>query len=94
MEFEWDNAKAVLNLRKHGVAFEDAAQVFMDTRRIEMLDDRADYGEDRWLTIGQAGVALLVVVHVVRGIDGAVIRIVSARKANASERGYYHETQA
>ena len=94
MELEWDDAKAALNLRKHGVAFEDAAQVFLDTGRIEILDDRADYAEDRWLTIGRAGAALLVVVHTLRGTDGEVIRIVSARKANASERGYYHETQA
>ena len=94
MEFEWDDIKAALNLRKHGVAFKDAAQIFLDPGRIEMLDDRVDYGEDRWLVIGRAGPALLVVAHALRGTGGEVIRIISARKANTSERGYYHEIQA
>ncbi len=94
MEFEWDDAKAALNLRKHGVAFEDAAHVFLDPGRVVVVDDRIDYGEDRWLTIGWAGAALLVVVHTLRGTDEEVVRIISARKANAGERGYYREIQA
>lgn len=94
LEVEWDDAKAAYNLRKHGVSFEDAMWVFADPGRVELLDDREDYGEDRWMTIGRADPALLVVVHTVRGREGSVIRIISARKANPSERGYYRETQA
>jgi uncharacterized DUF497 family protein len=94
MDFEWDDAKAASNLRKHGVAFEDAAHVFLDGRRVDVVDDRKDYGEIRWLTLGWAGPVLLVVAYTLRGADGGTIRIISARKANASERAYYRENEA
>lgn len=93
MDFEWDDAKAALNLRKHGIAFEEAARVFLDPGRIDMVDDREEYGEERWLSIGWVDPVLLVVVHVVRGVHGEVTRIISARKANAYERAIYHEVQ-
>lgn len=93
MDFEWDDAKAALNLRKHGIAFEEAARVFLDPGRIDMLDDREEYGEERWLSIGWVDPVLLVVVHAVRGVHGEVTRIISARKANAYERAIYHEVQ-
>jgi uncharacterized DUF497 family protein len=47
MELEWDAAKAASNLRKHGVAFEDAERVFYDVGRIETYDGRENYGEAR-----------------------------------------------
>jgi uncharacterized DUF497 family protein len=50
MEFEWDSGKAEANLRKHRVSFEEAARVFLDPQRIETIDDRENYGEDRWKT--------------------------------------------
>jgi len=59
-----------------------------------MVDDREDYGEVRWLTLGRAGSALLIVAYTLRGADGNIIRIISARKANAYERAYYREIQA
>jgi uncharacterized DUF497 family protein len=93
MDFEWDDAKAALNLRKHGIAFEEAARVFLDPGRIDMLDDREEYGEERWLSIGWVDPVLLVVVHAVRGVHGEGTRIISARKANAYERAIYHEVQ-
>jgi len=62
VEFEWDQEKAEANLRKHGVAFEDAARVFLDPNRIETFDGREDYGEDRWRTVGLVDPALLAVV--------------------------------
>ncbi|GAA0243860.1 BrnT family toxin [Rhodanobacter caeni] len=52
MDFEWDDAKAALNLRKHGIAFEEAARVFLDPGRVDMIDDREEYGEERWLSVG------------------------------------------
>lgn len=93
MDFEWDDAKAALNLRKHGIAFEEAARVFLDPGRVDMIDDREEYGEERWLSIGWVDPVLLVVVHAVRGVHGEIIRIISARKANAQERAIYHEVQ-
>ncbi|AAF83343.1 BrnT family toxin [Xylella fastidiosa subsp. multiplex] len=89
MELEWDTDKAALNLQKHGVSFEDAALIFYDQGRIETYDERENYSEDRWATIGRAYSALLYAVYTVR--DERIIRLISARKANASERKQYHE---
>ena len=92
MRFDWDDAKAASNPRKHGVAFEDAARVFLDDARIEGYDGREDYGEDRWISIGQVAGMLLCVVYTVR--LGEIIRIISARKATPHERRQYRETYA
>lgn len=89
MNFEWDAAKAALNLRKHGVAFEDAARVFLDGGRLESYDGRENYGEDRWATIGQVYATVLYVVYTVRHEDS--IRIISARKAIYHEQNKYRE---
>jgi len=50
--FQWDNAKAAANYAKHGVTFEAARDVFKDPFAIEQLDDRQDYGEERWTILG------------------------------------------
>jgi uncharacterized protein len=89
MELEWNANKAALNLQKHGVSFEDAALVFYDHGRIETYDGREDYKEDRWATIGVAYSAVLYVVYTVRTEE--IVRLISARKANASERKQYRE---
>jgi uncharacterized DUF497 family protein len=93
MEFEWDSGKAEANLRKHHLSFEDAARVFLDPQRIETVDDRENYGEERWKTVGLVEPALLAVVYTVRGKDGHLIRLISARKADAHERAQYREVQ-
>jgi uncharacterized DUF497 family protein len=89
MELEWDAEKAALNLQKHGVAFEDAVLVFFDHGRIETYDEKKNYHEDRWATIGAASSAILYVVYTVRHEES--IRLISARKANANERKQYRE---
>ena len=89
MDFEWDDAKAATNLRKHRVSFEDAAFVFLDSNRIETFDGREAYGEDRWKTVGLVEPALLAVVYTVRGSSAESIRIISARKADNHERKAY-----
>ena len=94
MEFEWDFEKAQANKDKHRVSFEDAARVFLDPNRIESFDGREAYGEDRWRTVGLVEPAVLAVVYTVRGRDGHVIRLISARKADANERTKYREIQA
>ncbi len=92
MELEWNADKAALNLKKHGVSFEDAELIFFDPGRIETYDGRKDYGEDRWATIGLAYSAVLYVVYTVRHED--TIRLISARKADAKERQQYREANA
>jgi uncharacterized DUF497 family protein len=90
MQFEWDPAKARSNLRKHKVSFEEAARVFLDPKRIETLDDREAYGEDRWKTVGLVEPATLAVVYTVRGEDDEIVRLISARQADSYEQAQYY----
>jgi uncharacterized protein len=53
-EFEWHHAKARSNYAKHGVTFDTATRAFADRLAVEVLDDSADYGEDRFLLIGMS----------------------------------------
>ena len=88
MEFEWDEAKNQANIRQHGVSFEIAKHIF-DRRVLTSPDRRKNYGEDRYVSIGQVGhAALIVVAHTRR--DGR-IRLISARPASRKERQKYHE---
>ena len=89
MNFEWDPEKAALNLKTHGVAFEDAVLVFYDHGRIETYDGREDYSEDRWATIGLVALSVLYVVYTVR--EEETIRVISARKAVPYEQKQYRE---
>ena len=93
--FEWDEAKAKSNERKHGVRFEDAMLVFADPFAL-VEQDRIERGELRWQTLGLVGgVALLLVAHTVRtGPGEETIRIISARKATRKERQRYDENRA
>ena len=89
MWFEWDARKAAQNLAKHGVPFEYAARVFLDPLRLDAEDRRRDYGEQRRLTLGRVEGRLYVIAYTSRG---RMIRLISARKANARERRQYDET--
>jgi uncharacterized protein len=84
--FEWDEPKAALNLRKHGVSFLAATQVFRDANRSERLEDSEDYGETRWIVIGLAGDFVVTVVYALRTDN---IRIISARRATRNEVEIY-----
>lgn len=89
IRFEWDLKKAEGNLRKHNVSFEDAQSVFVDEQAL-LIDDPDHSGdEDRFVLLGLSqSLRLLVVVHCYRA-EGKVIRIISARKADAQERAIY-----
>jgi uncharacterized DUF497 family protein len=90
LEFEWDEAKARANLRKHGVSFLTAAAIFSN-QRLERMDDREDYGEPRWIALGWVGMEVFRVVFTWRGEK--LVRIVSAQKASKEEYEiYYRET--
>jgi uncharacterized protein len=84
--FEWDETKAAENYAKHGVSFELATEVFNDPFAIERLDDREDYGEDRFILIGSAEGAILTVVYADRNDR---IRMISARQATKREQDDY-----
>jgi uncharacterized protein len=83
MQFEWDEVKNIENIRKHQINIADVSAMFTEDMLIE-LDDRLDYGEDRWMGIGFLGLGVAVVVWTER--QGAIIRIISARRANRHEQ--------
>jgi uncharacterized DUF497 family protein len=87
VEFEWDEEKYAVNLRKHGVKFEEAAQVFFDP--LSIYDDASVEGEQREYVLGFSYSAkMLFVVFVERGVR---TRIISARPATSHERNDYAE---
>jgi uncharacterized DUF497 family protein len=94
VRFEWDEAKAKSNLRKHGVRFEDAMLVFADPFAL-VQQDRSEGGELRWQTLGLVGdIVLLLVAHTVRDEErDEIIRIISARKAVRKERKRYDQNR-
>ncbi len=88
---EWDPVKAQINLKKHGVSFEEASTVFDDPLFITFLDVEHLLGEERYITMGLSHRnQLLLVAHTDR--EGA-IRIISARKATKNERRFYEEAE-
>jgi uncharacterized DUF497 family protein len=89
--FEWDTEKAASNWQKHGVSFEHGRQAFKDVFAVEVIDDRADYGEVR---INLLGMYEGVVLHVTYTERGENQRIISARRASRDERVYYYEQNA
>jgi uncharacterized protein len=90
--FTWDSRKAILNLAKHGVSFQEAATVFDDIRGLEWEDFEHSLIELRLkrLAISQAGRVLIVVYTIRRTKHGKeAIRIISARQASRKERKAY-----
>lgn len=84
--FEWDDDKARINLRKHGVYFDDACLAVDDPNALVEADD--DPSEDRWQTIGLTTDQILFVIWTER--HGNIIRIISARKADRQEENRYY----
>jgi len=87
MRFEWDEEKNQSNILKHGVSFPHAQMVFLAEDALRRFD-RIENGEERWQIIGPAGAAFLLVVYVERERTNGeeVFRIISARRANRTER--------
>ena len=87
-DFEWDDRKAVVNLKKHGVSFEEAITALADPYSIGAPDV---VFTERWITIGRSALLrVLFVVHT-ENLSGGRIRIISARKASATQRRKYEE---
>ena len=85
--FEWDERKRRANIAKHGVDFAHALLIF-ENYVISRIDDRQDYGEMRFVSLGMVDNECFVVVHTER--DGAT-RLISAWKGGHDEESYYHE---
>jgi uncharacterized DUF497 family protein len=89
LRFEWDAGKALANVLKHGVRFDEAETVFGDPLSKTISDPAHSLGELRFVTTGMSNLGrLLVVVH---ADWGDTIRIISARPITAGERRTYEE---
>ena len=88
MRFEWDERKNQINLAKHGFYFADAYLVFNIPMVVE-LDERENYGEDRYIGIGLLQGRVVVIVYTEP--NEQTIRIISLRKALSYERRYYEQ---
>jgi uncharacterized protein len=89
MDFEWDDAKAESNERKHGVLFAEAETVFADPLSLTGYDPGHSNDEDRYITMGMSTEGrLLIVSHTDRGDK---VRLISAREASRRERRDYED---
>jgi hypothetical protein len=87
MEFEWDESKRRGNLRKHGIDFADSHAIFSGSTK-SILDDRFDYGEERFLTFGLLDQCVVVIAHTE---DSDRIRVISIRKATTHEQALFFQ---
>ncbi|HVH69699.1 MAG TPA: BrnT family toxin [Candidatus Dormibacteraeota bacterium] len=93
-QFEWDEAKADTNARKHGVTFELASTVFYDPTLLTVADVEHSETEERWFSVGTASNgAVLAAVYLWSDADPAAIkiRLISARRATQAESAQYQE---
>ena len=89
IDFEWDDAKAASNQRKHGVTFNEASEVFSDPfARVAFDATHSDY-EERFFIIGMSLRARSLTVCYCERDEGSVIRLISARKSTKSEASTY-----
>ncbi len=90
MRFDWNPAKNRANIRRHDIDFADAVAVFAGPTW-ERVDDRRDYGEERWVAVGVLqGIEITVVYTDQRTEDDVVRWIISARRATRDERETFH----
>jgi uncharacterized DUF497 family protein len=86
-KFDWDEYKRLTNIQKHAIDFEDITAVF-NGNIVTVEDNRFDYGEQRFITLGLLKGRVIAIVHTERG---AITRIISARKATNYEQITYFE---
>ena len=92
LKFEWDEAKAALNLTKHQVGFDEASTVFADPLAKVFYDEDHSIEEDREILIGHSLSGRLMLVSFTERARGR-IRIISARTATRKERKDYEKNQ-
>ena len=85
--FEWDDDKALSNYRKHGVSFDEACTVIFDDFAIVEEDNRENYGEQRFVSLGMSEQGRIL--NVVWTQRNNKIRLISAFKADKQQRKDY-----
>jgi len=93
IKFEWNASKAATNKKKHGVSFEEAKSVFYDDFAIQFFDSDNSALEERFLILGYSNLSRILLISHCERQQGELIRIISARKATASERKLYQGGQ-
>jgi len=89
LRFEWDKKKEKINIKKHGISFEEASSAFYDEKAIQFFDPDHSEDEDRFILLGISfKLRILVVCHCFRESE-TVVRLVSARKADRDEQKEY-----
>ena len=90
MKYDWSQQKNILNIKKHGIDFSDAVEMFQYPM-LTGIDHRKDYGEERWVGIGFLKGIIAVIVFV-EDDDKDIIRIIPVRKATQNESKIFKET--
>ena len=85
MRFEWDEEKRLSNIRKHGIDLADVWR-FFESERVVFIDDRFDYGESRFVSIGILAARIVTVTYTE---NDETTRIISARKSIKNEQNQY-----
>lgn len=88
MHYSYNPAKQAANLKKHGLDFDDASQVIESDATVTFEDQRFDYGEPRFVTIGELQGVVIVIVTTETDDE---IRIISMRKATKHEQTIYYQ---
>jgi len=91
LDFDWDEDKAIANLKKHKISFEEAKTVFADPFSITMNDPKHSVDEHRFVDIGAAANGKVLVVSYTQ--RGEKIRLINCRKSTKSERKIYEERE-
>ena len=89
LSFDWDEAKASSNERKHGVSFHEACSVFYDESALQFFDETHSKTEVRYLMLGISSLFRLLIVVYCERDQGQTIRIISARRASDRESRHY-----
>ncbi len=89
MRFDWDENKALSNLSKHGVSFEEAKTVFDDPLYVDFYDPNHSEEEDCYLIVGESSQRRLLIASYTE--RGNLIRLISAREVTRTERKVYEE---
>lgn len=89
-EFEWDERKRQKNLESHGVDFADILPLFIQQEIVVFEDTRKDYGEERYILMGELHDLFFQVAFTRRG---TTVRIISARRGNKRERRIYEQQE-
>ncbi len=85
MRFDWDTKKRKANIKKHGIDFSELRKVF-EKPMLTRIDNREDYGETRWISLGDLNGKIVILVYTETENN---VRLISARRATKNEENIY-----